>query len=649
MLDRLRDGALRLLYVAPERFANARFMRAVASAEVDLLVVDEAHCLSEWGHDFRPDYGRLAGVRHALGDPPTMALTATATPRVAIDIARRLRLRDPVEVRTGFDRPNLTFDVLDGPGDRTRGARRSTAGLAEPERAARRSSTRARAARSRRSPRGSDCLVYHAGLAARRAAPARRRRSWPRDDAVIACTNAFGMGVDKPDVRIGLALEPARLAWRPTTRRRAARAATAQPARAVLLYAPLRPRHHRPVHQRGAVRADRGGRLLDALRRRGRPRRPGGSELSRRPTSAGNADGARAWLAAAEAVGAVELEPRLRRRDRAAGSTCAALGRRAAAGNEQRARAVERMRWEQLTRSSATPRPRRAAASACCGTSATARAGPPIGRCCDVHEPPHRRAAARPAARARRARRRRRRDRRAPRNRPSAAPASTASRGASTRTATATANTRCSASRPASVHPRCAPRSAPPWHATRLASTEGRYPLLLPPGTRSAPRRSGRAGPHAAAPAAGAGGRHGPRPARTAAQPGDGPRPRPRRSGLRRRERPGARRHRHAAAVRRPPACSRAAASAARSSRATASARARDGRRRPDVRPAESGGRAELAAALPGRIPDDRECRADSGRTRWRRDAHNPAGLDRRPACCRRRAIARREHERVAP
>ena len=74
--------------MAPERFANARFMRAVASVEVDLLVVDEAHCLSEWGHDFRPDYGRLAGVRHALGDPPTMALTATATPRVARDIAR---------------------------------------------------------------------------------------------------------------------------------------------------------------------------------------------------------------------------------------------------------------------------------------------------------------------------------------------------------------------------------------------------------------------------------------------------------------------------------------------------------------------------------------------------------------------------------
>ena len=71
VLDHVRNGALRLLFVAPERFANARFMRAMAGTEVDLLVVDEAHCLSEWGHDFRPDYGRLAGVRHTLGDPPS--------------------------------------------------------------------------------------------------------------------------------------------------------------------------------------------------------------------------------------------------------------------------------------------------------------------------------------------------------------------------------------------------------------------------------------------------------------------------------------------------------------------------------------------------------------------------------------------------
>jgi len=86
-LDRIRAGEARLVYVAPERFTSARFLSAIAEAGVARLAVDEAHCLSEWGHDFRPDYLRLADVRERLGSPPTMALTATATPRVAADIA----------------------------------------------------------------------------------------------------------------------------------------------------------------------------------------------------------------------------------------------------------------------------------------------------------------------------------------------------------------------------------------------------------------------------------------------------------------------------------------------------------------------------------------------------------------------------------
>ena len=111
-LDRIRAGEARLVYVAPERFTSARFLSAIAEAGVARLAVDEAHCLSEWGHDFRPDYLRLADVRERLGSPPTMALTATATPRVAADIAAALRLRDPVMPSTGFDRPNLTFAVV---------------------------------------------------------------------------------------------------------------------------------------------------------------------------------------------------------------------------------------------------------------------------------------------------------------------------------------------------------------------------------------------------------------------------------------------------------------------------------------------------------------------------------------------------------
>ena len=103
---------MRLLYVAPERFASPRFAEAVARARVGLFVVDEAHCISQWGHDFRPDYFFLADAARRVSARATMALTATATPAVADDIARRLALRDPVRVRTGFDRPNLTFGVV---------------------------------------------------------------------------------------------------------------------------------------------------------------------------------------------------------------------------------------------------------------------------------------------------------------------------------------------------------------------------------------------------------------------------------------------------------------------------------------------------------------------------------------------------------
>ena len=111
-LHRIADRRARLVYVAPERFSSRRFLDAIGSAGVDRLAIDEAHCLSEWGHDFRPDFLRLAEVCRRLGSPPTMALTATATPRVARDIVSALGLRDPVVARTGFDRPNLFFEVL---------------------------------------------------------------------------------------------------------------------------------------------------------------------------------------------------------------------------------------------------------------------------------------------------------------------------------------------------------------------------------------------------------------------------------------------------------------------------------------------------------------------------------------------------------
>src|SRR3954453_13368654 len=111
-LRRAAEGELRLLYVEPERFSSLGFLERLKESRVGLFVVDEAHCVSQWGHDFRPDYFRLADAARALGARAVVASTATATPQVAVDIVKRLGLRDPVKVTTGFDRPNLTFAVV---------------------------------------------------------------------------------------------------------------------------------------------------------------------------------------------------------------------------------------------------------------------------------------------------------------------------------------------------------------------------------------------------------------------------------------------------------------------------------------------------------------------------------------------------------
>jgi ATP-dependent DNA helicase RecQ len=122
-LERARSGAARLLYVAPERFAAPGFVDALAGVAVGMFVVDEAHCISQWGHDFRPDYFELPAAARALGARQLFACTATATPRVAGDVLIRLGLRDPVRVTTGFNRPNLSYLVVHASGDPDRRAR----------------------------------------------------------------------------------------------------------------------------------------------------------------------------------------------------------------------------------------------------------------------------------------------------------------------------------------------------------------------------------------------------------------------------------------------------------------------------------------------------------------------------------------------
>ena len=202
-IDAAIDGSLRLLYVAPERFSAPGFLDRIRAARVGLFVVDEAHCVSQWGHDFRPDYFRLADAARYVGARSLMASTATATPQVAADVVRRLGLRDPLRVTTGFDRPNLAFAVarpaphqkrpliveaLRDPAARPAIVYAGTRAGAEEIAAALPAATGARAG------------AYHAGLPREQRADIQRAFLADEIDVIVA-TNAFGMGVDKPNVR----------------------------------------------------------------------------------------------------------------------------------------------------------------------------------------------------------------------------------------------------------------------------------------------------------------------------------------------------------------------------------------------------------------------------------------------------------------
>jgi ATP-dependent DNA helicase RecQ len=203
-LARVRGGDVRLLYVAPERFAAPGFVEALEGVRVGMFVVDEAHCVSQWGHDFRPDYFELPRAARALGARQIFAATATATPRVAGDVILRLGLRDAVRVTTGFDRPNLSYMVIRASNDADR-RQRITSVLSDP--AARPAivyaGTRARTAELASAlgrSLGVGVAAYHAGL--EREARDRAQRAFMADEVeIVVATNAFGMGIDKPDVR----------------------------------------------------------------------------------------------------------------------------------------------------------------------------------------------------------------------------------------------------------------------------------------------------------------------------------------------------------------------------------------------------------------------------------------------------------------
>jgi ATP-dependent DNA helicase RecQ len=199
-LAAIRAGEMKLVYVAPERFRSPSFLAALSEVKVSLFAVDEAHCASQWGHDFRPDYAQLGQVRWRIRPPRTLALTATATPEVRDDTVRILRMKDPAVFVAGFDRPNLRLDVVNVGGAEDKVGR--IAALARRGAGIVYTATRKNAEKysALLHTRGIPALVYHAGLADE----ARRKAQdlfLAGKDAVVVATNAFGMGVDKPDVR----------------------------------------------------------------------------------------------------------------------------------------------------------------------------------------------------------------------------------------------------------------------------------------------------------------------------------------------------------------------------------------------------------------------------------------------------------------
>jgi RecQ family ATP-dependent DNA helicase len=205
-LASVRSGEARIVYCAPERFGSGVFLEALAQRRIDLIAVDEAHCVSEWGHDFRPDYLRLPQIADRLGRPTVMACTATATKPVGAEIASRFGMRDPLQVRSGFDRPNLSFDVvpLEGAGSKARRQALLEAGLGDPGNrpaivyCGTRRDTDEVAATLREA--GFGPRPYHAGMEAEERT-AVQQRFMSGETEVIVATNAFGMGVDKANVR----------------------------------------------------------------------------------------------------------------------------------------------------------------------------------------------------------------------------------------------------------------------------------------------------------------------------------------------------------------------------------------------------------------------------------------------------------------
>ena len=200
-LNGMQTGKYKLVYVAPERFRAESFLRALEGIEVSLFAVDEAHCLSQWGHDFRPDYMRLGKALEKIGHPQCVALTATATPVVRADIMKVLRLREPFEVVSGFSRPNLSLAITSVE-KKAQKLERVKAIVKEHKTGIVYCATRKKVdeVSETLASWGMKAIAYHGGMSDQEREKAQNVFLQRKADVAVA-TNACGMGIDRADVR----------------------------------------------------------------------------------------------------------------------------------------------------------------------------------------------------------------------------------------------------------------------------------------------------------------------------------------------------------------------------------------------------------------------------------------------------------------